>query len=379
MKPDENLYEWIDGYLNGELNDEALSAFMHKLESDKEFSALLQNQKAANDIILGNRLMQVKQMMDADFKAADNKHKTGRWRLGGLLGTAAIVGSLLYLSNKTALTKSFVDTNTGTQQSIPHTAPSDLHKEAPVHKQQQYKNKSAQTQAVTDTATTNLLLPGTHSGVEISAFYEIKKPNNLHQTTIDSVLIKNQLPGIYKTTEKTDLCKDVVIEGILRVDAACLHKNDGEITIIEGSVKGGQSPYTFGLVNQATDTLRQKTRSFTYLAAGQYNLFFEDANNCICAYKKPLNINEKSCNTPTQSFSPHAGEYFTYPVSGEQDANITLYNRAGQLVYKARLSKGESGSWDGTNQNGQLLSTGVYIYIIEYLSGTKETGEVVIF
>jgi len=203
--------------------------------------------------------------------------------------------------------------------------------------------------------------------------------NNVNQSILDTFAIKNQPPNINKNVGNADICSGVTIEAILTTEAACSQKTDGEIRINEKSMRGGQYPYMYILINTSNDTVRQKTSSFVSLAAGQYTLIFKDANNCFSTYKKPLFVNEKSCKQGAQSFNPHAGERFNYPVSDESDAQIIIYNRGGQSVYKTNLLKGETQFWDGTNQNGQILPTGMYIYIIEYVSGIKETGEIVIF
>lgn len=382
MKANEIIYEWIDRYLNGQLEGEELSAFTHKLESDAEFSTLVENQKAANVIILGNRLAIVKQMMDADFKSTGNKNTAAKWGLGGLLGASVLIGSLLYFSDSTTPVPSSSTNFTypiETQKQSSNTQSPEPDKEIPGRTYQPL-DKKIDTSAAIDTVNVKTFSTGIieHSDFATNPVSKLSN-GSINPVNIDSIQVKNQLPGSNKNILKPDICLDVVIEGILRVDAACTYASDGEIHIIENSMKGGLSPYTYVLINKTNDTVRQKTTSFVSLAKGQYKLLFEDANNCLTVYKKPLYVNEKSCTQRTQSFSPHAGEQFSYPVSGVSDAQITIYNRGGQNVYKTNLSKGESGLWDETNQNGQLLPTGMYIYIIEYVSGIKETGEVVIF
>jgi hypothetical protein len=382
MKPDEIVYEWIDRYLNGELKGNELSDFTNKLTSDGDFSALVQNQKAANDIILGNRLSAVKQMMDENFKSTDTKNNTAtKWGLGGLLGVSVLISGILYFSDNTVIpissfssttvSNNIVETQKQSSNILASKPDEKLHEEV-FHPLYEKINKPS-------SADRTLLLDVQKSSDNATNTTTERINQSIHPTSVDTIQIKNQVLTTPINIQKHDLCLGVVIEAILTVDAACTNKTDGEIHIIENSIKGGQSPYTYILINKSHDTMRQKTTDFVSLSAGQHTLFFKDANNCFSTYKKPLYVNEKSCKQEAQSFSPSAGEHFNYPESDNSDAQITIYNRGGQTVYKTNLSKGISQFWDGTNRNGQLLPTGMYIYIIEYFSGNRETGEVVIY
>jgi hypothetical protein len=380
MKPDDIVYEWIDRYLKGQLEGEELSAFIHKIESDVDFSTLVQNQKAANAIIVGNRLAMVKQQMDADFKASDTKNRA-KWGLGGVLGVSVLICSIVYLSDTTAPIMPSNKRLIVQQRSI-HVSSSTLEK-ASVESASKQLHKNTIMPVAIDTVRIKTFPSEIHqsSGFDNNTISDQKNRmgNNVNQSILDTFAIKNHPPNINKNVGKADICSGVTIEAILTTEAACSHKTDGEIHINEKSMRGGQYPYMYILINTSNDTVRQKTSSFVSLAAGQYILIFKDANSCLSIYKKPLFVNEKSCKQAAQSFNPHAGERFNYPVSDQSDAQIIIYNRGGQSVYKTNVLKGESQFWDGTNQNGQILPTGMYIYIIEYVSGIKETGEVVIF
>lgn len=393
MKVDENTYETIDLYLNGELEAEALQSFVDKLGSDTDFSILVCNQKVANDIILGNRLSVVKQMMDSDFKSKYTKNNNTKWAIGGLLGLSLLTCSILYLNNTASITSSkqyvetkktilksssnlsYQNTNNGNNESNKKsTKPMSLAQ--PIIKNpvaSNYKNSDF-TNSISSTSEKKSLNKNTQLSIDT-----IYKKNSITENSINTKYQTNILEDSYITNQKTDICAGVTIEAILTVDASCLNKNNGELHINKQSLKGGQSPYTYVLITQTNDTIRQEKTSFVSLPKGQYKLYFEDANKCSSEYKKPIYVNEKSCNTGAHSFSPHSGEHFNYPISLDSDAEIIIYNRSGQIVQQTTVLKGESNYWDGTNQNGQLLSTGLYIYIIKYTSGTKETGEVVIF
>lgn len=67
----------------------------------------------------------------------------------------------------------------------------------------------------------------------------------------------------------------------------------------------------------------------------------------------------------------------TFPlVSGATEAHLKIFNLNGDLVFKKTASSGELTTgitWDGKNNSGFLVATGVYFYSIE-ITYTSSTG-----
>jgi hypothetical protein len=78
-------------------------------------------------------------------------------------------------------------------------------------------------------------------------------------------------------------------------------------------------------------------------------------------------------------FSPQDGEntIFFYDVAPNRDVVIRIYDLNGSLVWKRNFSDGEAGAnaganqvvWDGTNDSGQRLGNGAYMFYV--MSGKK--------
>jgi hypothetical protein len=77
-------------------------------------------------------------------------------------------------------------------------------------------------------------------------------------------------------------------------------------------------------------------------------------------------------------FTVHAsyGETWKIPVHDDQNYVLSIYNSAGQLVFKNSSLDRHITEWDGTWMNGGLVDPGVYVYIIEHANGTKENGQI---
>lgn len=67
----------------------------------------------------------------------------------------------------------------------------------------------------------------------------------------------------------------------------------------------------------------------------------------------------------------------TFPlVSGATEAHLKIFNLNGDLVFKRTANSGELTAgivWDGKNNSGFLVATGVYFYSVE-ITYTSSTG-----
>ncbi|PJB27160.1 hypothetical protein CO111_06775, partial [Candidatus Desantisbacteria bacterium CG_4_9_14_3_um_filter_50_7] len=75
-------------------------------------------------------------------------------------------------------------------------------------------------------------------------------------------------------------------------------------------------------------------------------------------------------------FVPGSG-VFTFKYLTEE-ATIRIYNVAGELVRTVPKPAGSSASWDGENDSGDIVASGVYVYIITNIAGEKATGKIMV-
>ncbi|MFH1097791.1 MAG: FlgD immunoglobulin-like domain containing protein [Candidatus Desantisbacteria bacterium] len=59
-----------------------------------------------------------------------------------------------------------------------------------------------------------------------------------------------------------------------------------------------------------------------------------------------------------------------------KSVHIEIFNTAGEMVRDIRVSGQSEWSWDGCNDDGQGVSSGVYIYITDDGQGQIERGKI---
>ena len=66
--------------------------------------------------------------------------------------------------------------------------------------------------------------------------------------------------------------------------------------------------------------------------------------------------------------------WIPYDLAEQSDVSIYIYNSSGQLIRKLDLGvqtrgrytdKTEAAYWDGCNQTGEIVASGVYFYVLE--------------
>ncbi len=73
------------------------------------------------------------------------------------------------------------------------------------------------------------------------------------------------------------------------------------------------------------------------------------------------------------------GGRITFSISGTTGGEIKIYTISGKLVKKLPISSGESEvNWDVLNEEGNGITTGLYLYTIIDNEGNKKTGKIAI-
>ncbi|MCR6642333.1 MAG: hypothetical protein NVV82_25940 [Sporocytophaga sp.] len=105
MSTGEETLELIDRYFSDTLTESEKVSFPLRLAQDDAFKTLVENQKLANDLILGDRLHALKSMMDEDFssgKVRSNQKSLNKGKLflfGGLaLFTSGVIVYLMLVN-----------------------------------------------------------------------------------------------------------------------------------------------------------------------------------------------------------------------------------------------------------------------------------------
>lgn len=307
MRDTTEIYEQIDRYLSNSMESNELNEFQNQVNSNSELFELVEMQKAANEIIVGNRLAGLKQMMDADFAQMDEgKPSKLKYWLGGAFIATVIVGTIMYNDkNEKEVTKIV----------------------APVSNQTVIVEKAEVEKTENQVVAKSKIQTSTASKSDI-AIVEVK-PKIAQVDVVSPVL---QTPTVQS---------NIVVERPKVVDSEVAKKHT-----VEKIHSEDLSPK-----HEVSET---------------------KSNNSTSPEVK--NVKHKA-----QSINLDLGEQFTFPTIIENEAQASIYNRGGMLVYKTKLVQDQTEVWTGTDSNGTVVQSGLYIYIIEYISGSKSTGEIVVY
>lgn len=138
-------------------------------------------------------------------------------------------------------------------------------------------------------------------------------------------------------------------------------------TLITGVVSGTAS----GGVPTTTDVLQSP--AVTYSAPGVYTVVaYSGRGKCLASSTVVITLESKVSYLIPNIFTPDNDGindvYYLTNVSGITHVNAVIYDRVGNIVYKAE-SHDDNGNanifWDGTEGNAKALPAGVYMYVLD--------------
>jgi len=367
LRPDLDEYYLIDQYLDNKLQGEELHAFEKRMSIDNSFANQVQEQKMLNNFILEAELKSVRLQIEKDLlKLNSPSFFRTYWKWIGL-STLGILGLFFYTFNNTGTKKSVV---TAEQKSDLTEQSNDLTAVSEANIATIQNSKAVHKTEITSTET--LIGPATQKNDTLHRIETIEAPaqqkNNI-VNTVETMSIDTK-----QTTEikKID-CSTVKISFSLKSQATCKDEEEGSISI--ENINGGTAPYTFLLGSK-----KIKERKISELGEGIYAITITDKNGCSSEQK--TTVFEKNCALPVHqqttkfNINPTIGEVCKIPFNPNKTGNLSVYNRSGKTVFKVMNNTDESVEWAGTDGYGSLVEQGLYVYIIEYTDGTKESGEV---
>ncbi len=368
MRPELETYQLIDNYLNGTLKGEDLQAFEQRLQTDPSLAEEVSFLQLTNEVVIGANFDSLRSQMTADIADIDASKNNRTWGLSSIvLGIVSIGVIGMYTLSKEkeetahltpVLQKPSVLENQTTEQPVvtEHVL-QPIVTEKPIH------------------ADTITLVP-TASPVEKVIAQTPEQHINQDHTTTDYPVIKasetNILAPVSKTTEPINPCELVTLKAVITSTPSCDDASNGSITIPMNQISGGTKPYKISF-NKLKDASTKE--QYAYLPAGTYTINITDANGCTKNFSSE--VTEKNCRKTSYVFAPDKGQVCT--VTGKDNENyvLTILNMAGKQVYKTNTIEGTF-EWQGLSQQGEYLPAGLYIYILEYVSGEKENGQITI-
>jgi hypothetical protein len=369
MSFQEELYYRIEAYLSGELDAGEVATFEAQISADDLLKAEVEKHKIANALIVEQRLLSVKGILQEERNKDSNSNSSSKPFGFMLLAVAAIgIGTSVYILNKgNDNVSSTKDENT--KQQTTSTVVTPENKNISENKDRENKNTSQPLAAAIDN--------GFHKQQiqQIEEHLRVDEKGGLYIDTI-SVVEKSEsttavFPDPKKVSEQTEItshpCSNVFIQAAVKATASCNSEATGNILV--SSIQGGTKPYSVSIINSHKESVVNGA-----LQTGIYNVYIMDANTCEKMYSN-VEIVEKDCPVD-YSFNPFIGEKWlieSYKAQGQ----LEIYNKGGVLHYKETLDANHVNEWTGTGINNQTIP-GYYIFVIKYADGTVRRGSVTI-
>jgi len=156
-------------------------------------------------------------------------------------------------------------------------------------------------------------------------------------------------------SEPTELISNVAVTNI----STCFGDENG---ILEISLNGGTSPYLYSIDNLTF----QENTVFENLAAGNYTIYFKDANNCYGSETKTVNQPELLVINFTNT------DITT--CFGDNNATISITASGGTLPYSFSINNGEEFFNFGTFQ---YLTAGNYFPLVKDSHNCQSIGNII--
>jgi len=375
MNIGEETLELIDRYLSDALTESEKESFNLRLTEDFEFKALVENQKFANELILGDRLYSLKSMMDEDFssgkiKSGQNSLNSGRLYLfGGMaLVASALLVYLMFGNTDVEQKNAVVDSGKIEANQNPNIKSAGTNPEEITFsvKNRKLKRKNKNTDEIVQ-------LPEGEPSAVVGILDALNDSGNESATVVkDQQHTTQSLPQIVEIR-----CAVKMIQAKVKSEPSCTDKEDGRLIVVK--IPDHVSPIAYGIAIAAGDTLWQSSNIFSNLSSGNYAVCVKDANGCRMQVKDLVEIGSKECKKTQQaySFNPAYGE--TISIKVENAGTLTIRNRAGIVVFSAGVSSGDDFNWDGQTTSGGISTPGLYIYSLEYNNGNSVRGEILIY
>lgn len=359
----EETYELIERYLNHELLGEELKSFEQRMKSEPDFAKEVAIHKDAQELVIDQGVLEVKQKLRAIHKAETRGGNSG-WKI--LLSGLAVVllsATGLYLFNSRS-DKSKTETvvvNSDATKSATVVKSSDAVVNNDSGTSIQNKNNNAVNNDVSQNVNTTIVVDSA-----------VNKTDNVDHNRSGKEEAKTPEPSVAPVQSNIPDCSKIKIYGNVVTYSSCSDKSTGKIQI-GLNVKGGKKPYTFSIDEESGYGM---AANYSDLAPGKYKVFAKDADGCSNLLKEVL-IERVNC-PKSYSFAPDRGEVWVVPVNSGKSGEIKIQSKSLEFVYTASFTNGNAEVWNGTNKTGQDLPGGLYLFTIDYSDGEVVRGEVTI-
>jgi hypothetical protein len=375
MSFQEEIFDKIEAYLNGELDATEVKAFEHQISIDESLKQELEKHQIANALIVEQRLLAVKNILQTEkVKSTDSSFNKP---LGFIvLAVATIgVGASLFLNQKgdTAVVvkqekiKSEIVSNVAKSNSVRSNG--SANQSNTIVMKGTHETQAATSEQNNGFHKHQIQLIGNQMGLN-------EKYNSKPDSSNIFIEKKNVVPQ-QKTTDNTPIvkpmvsttpCEQVSIQASVKTTPSCMDKASGSIFV--QSITGGTKPYSISLSSNTNGSV-----SNGEIPKGMYQALITDAKGCTHTYSN-LVIDEKECPID-YSFNPFYGDEEWNIAPQASDGQLEIFNKGGVLYYQKNIPAQITYKWNGMGIGNQVIP-GYYIFVIKYADGTVKRGSVTI-
>ncbi|MBN8703685.1 MAG: hypothetical protein J0M08_11515 [Bacteroidetes bacterium] len=385
---DNTTYDLIERYLDNDLTPQEKLEVEKRIVSDADFKAEFDAHQAANNIIVDNALVNIKQQL-----AQIHSNNTKPSKLNGrrILSIAAIVALfttfvLVYKnSNRQTEPNSIVQPaikNSQTEIATQDSSVTTSHELSP-----ETQNTIVSEKKISSSSKTIEPSPEKKEEAKldeqapVTRKDEPSKPNNSNNYSQTSSAQSNSAESNKtnvpvaneNSNNEKNVCDGVQITPVIDVISSCQSQQNGIITLSQES-QNAFAPFEYSIDNGKN---YYSSGRFENLANGVYKISIRDSRNCKSEVVSQT-VDKQDCN---YVLYPLQQKYWEVPVNRFNgfDVQLRIRNgRTGVVVYQTTISS-NTFTWTGDDIQGIALPMGVYVYELSSTqSNIQQTGQITI-
>ncbi len=384
MDKQDQLFEYIYAYFEGESDAVSRQEFESKLKSDSEFRKKVEQYKQIPELVVRHRLLNVRQILDSEHarysESTSGTNGPGKKGLLTVVLAVCLVSGLIGFYNFSK-SKS-IPTDTVTPQ--PATADSSL--TADFGGSEQHKETVYTPPADSHKAPIAGMPSESLTDSYVDTF--VPDPDSLPGTTLpETIAISGQTEGagsvipdkvaepVYHT-EKANLQTEdapanltascsLTTRAMIHIRNTCYQEATGKITV---SFPDEHESFRVTINHQQVYSNQAE-----YLQAGIYQLRVTDLHGCQSDYQ--AEVKEEFCHTDFV-LNPNTGKFWDTPFY-DFSGILTIFDKNGKIVCKKHIPDHSIWQWGGRQDDGQLIP-GYYLFSLHYENGTIYQGSITI-
>ena len=357
-----NISELIDQYLQGSLQGKALQNFEDKLAKDPALREELELQQLVNESVVDHGLLSWKEAIQKESSHLKQKNATKKKVMIGSAGLLLLAGAIWYGSQQ--------NTTTPDQEKTPPVKPVDSTYKFSSPEMVEETEKSSAPAKSTSSPALQKTEENSSPDTTLNIVEVIPEPQDKQEVPTQDSATSEKPQKTLNDTPTVSPCEQIEFLAFFEAKATCEGQSGGEVNITE--VYGGTPPYLYRL--QSTTSWQDKT-IIKGLSAGEYQLEVKDGNGCQNTVDKTVTITAKNCYKPAKGFNP---DYETWEYKGHWNntAKVTIRNKAGMIILEKDVN--DIFVWDGLDNQGQRVPSGLYLYTIDVPQQQQVAGTVTV-